>query len=134
MFEPSIEQNIQRRMKLESQLRIDAERSGFNFYAQPKVDRNERHSGAELLVRWTTLDFGAVSPDEFIPMAEQTDAIELLGRQALQVAARLSKLLEEIGRPLPLAVNLSPRQLRNPEFAQIADRRLSELQGRSWLD
>ena len=120
MFEPSIEQNIQRRMKLESQLRIDAERSGFNFFAQPKVDRNQRHSGAELLVRWTTVDFGAVSPEEFIPMAEQTDAIELLGRQALQVAARLSQLLQEIGRPLPLAVNLSPRQLRNPEFAQIA--------------
>ncbi len=120
MFEPSIEENIQRRMKLESQLRIDAERSAFNFYAQPKVDRQERQSGAELLVRWTTLDFGAVSPDEFIPMAEQTDAIELLGRQALRAAARLSKQLVEIGRPLPLAVNLSPRQLRNPEFALIA--------------
>lgn len=120
LFEPEIEEQVQRRIKLESQLRIDAERHGFDFYAQPKVDRNRRQSGAELLVRWTTADFGAVSPAEFIPMAEQSGAIDTLGRQALHVAATIGSALIDIGVPLPIAVNLSPRQLRNPSFVRSA--------------
>lgn len=120
IFEPEIEESLQRRTQLETQLRVAAERAGFNFYAQPKVDREERQSGAELLVRWMTIDFGAVSPAEFIPLAEQTGVIDLLGRQALHVAAELGNTLKEIGKPLPLAVNLSPRQLQNPSFCRGA--------------
>ena len=75
---------------------------------------------AELLVRWSTRDFGVVSPAEFIPMAEQTGAIELLGRQALHSAARLAAELRERGRSMPVAVNLSPKQLLNTSFERIA--------------
>ena len=120
LFEPEIEEGAMRRVRLQSLLRIDAERGAFTFVAQPKVDVQRRTTGAELLVRWLTRDFGMVSPVEFIPMAEQTGAIELLGRQALQSAAHLAAELVRIGRPLPVAVNLSPRQLLNASFERIA--------------
>ena len=120
MFEPEIEEGAMRRVRLQSLLRIDAERSGFTFVAQPKYDRDRQPVGAELLVRWSTRDFGVVSPAEFIPMAEQTGAIELLGRQALHSAARLAAELRERGRSMPVAVNLSPKQLLNTSFERIA--------------
>ena len=119
-FEPAIEEGAMRRVRLQSLLRIDAERSGFSFVAQPKVDALQRPTGAELLVRWNTRDFGMVSPVEFIPMAEQTGAIELLGRQALHSAAHLAARLRDAGHHLPVAVNLSPRQLLNSSFERIA--------------
>lgn len=120
MFEPAIEAGAMRRVRMQSQLRIDAERSGFNFVVQPKVNARRETTGAELLVRWSTDVFGAVSPAEFIPIAEQSGAIELLGRQALHSAARLAAELRRIGRPMPIAVNLSPRQLLNTSFERIA--------------
>ena len=120
MFEPEIEEGAMRRVRLQSLLRIDAERSGFTFVAQPKYDRDRQPVGAELLVRWSTRDFGNVSPAEFIPMAEQSGAIELLGRQALHSAARLAAQLRQHGVNLPVAVNLSPRQLLNSSFERIA--------------
>ena len=120
IFEPEIEEGAMRRVRLQSLLRIDAERSGFAFVAQPKVNADRRAVGAELLVRWSTRDFGNVSPAEFIPMAEQSGAIELLGRQALHSAARLAAQLRQHGVNLPVAVNLSPRQLLNSSFERIA--------------
>jgi len=120
LFEAQIEEGAMRRVRLQSLLRIDAERGAFSFAAQSKVDAERRVTGAELLARWRTRDFGVVSPAEFIPMAEQTGAIELLGRQALHSAAHLAAELTRIGRPLPVAVNLSPRQLLNSSFERIA--------------
>jgi diguanylate cyclase (GGDEF)-like protein/PAS domain S-box-containing protein len=120
LYDPAIEEGAMRKVRLQSLLRIDAERSGFTFVAQPKVDANQQPTGAELLVRWNTQDFGSVSPVEFIPMAEQSGAIELLGRQALHSAARLAAELNKLGRPLPVAVNLSPKQLLNPSFERLA--------------
>jgi len=120
LFEAQIEEGAMRRVRLQSLLRIDAERGAFSFAAQSKVDAERKVTGAELLARWRTRDFGVVSPAEFIPMAEQTGAIELLGRQALHSAAHLAAELTRIGRPLPVAVNLSPRQLLNSSFERIA--------------
>ena len=120
MFEPEIEQGAIRRVRLQSLLRIDAERNGFKFVVQPKVDAQGQPIGAEMLVRWETRDFGMVSPVEFIPMAEQNGAIELLGRQALHSAARLAAQLQSQGVRLPIAVNLSPRQLMNASFERLA--------------
>ncbi len=121
IFDPAIEEGAVRRVKLQSLLRVDAERNAFTFVAQPKFDRAGRHTSAEVLVRWNTREFGAVSPAEFIPIAEQSGTIELLGRHALHMAAHLAKQVEEVvGRPLPIAVNLSPRQLRFSGFERLA--------------
>ncbi|NDY90169.1 putative bifunctional diguanylate cyclase/phosphodiesterase [Ideonella livida] len=120
LYEPALEQGALRRVRLQGLLRVDAERSAFQFVAQPKVDAQGRHTGAELLMRWQTREFGAVSPAEFIPIAEQTGAIELLGRQALHTAARLARDVERLDGRVKVAVNLSPRQLQGSSFERLA--------------
>lgn len=113
-YDAGLEDDVQRRVRLFSLLRADAERNGFAFVAQPKVDRDGLAVGAELLMRWPTEAFGPVSPVEFIPMAEKLGLIGLMGRHALHAAARLAARCQAAGQSLPVAVNLSPKQLLQP--------------------
>ena len=70
--------------------------------------------GGVPLMRWTTEAFGSVSPVEFIPLAEKVGLIQLMGRHAAHAAAQLAASCLELGYSLPVAVNLSPRQLQQP--------------------
>jgi diguanylate cyclase (GGDEF)-like protein len=113
-FDSSLDNDAQRRVRMVSLLRVDTDRNGFRFVAQPKVDALGRPVGAELLMRWTTEAFGSVSPVEFIPLAEKVGLIQLMGRHAAHAAAQLAASCAELGFLLPVAVNLSPRQLLQP--------------------
>jgi len=113
-FDTSLDSDAQRRVRMTSLLRIDTDRNGFRFVAQPKVDAQGHPMGAELLMRWTTEAFGTVSPVEFIPLAEKVGLIQIMGRHAAHAAAHLAAQSAELGYPLPVAVNLSPKQLLQP--------------------
>ena len=113
-FDSSLDDGAQRRVRMIGLLRIDTQRNGFHFVAQPKVDATGRPVGAELLMRWTTEAFGSVSPVEFIPLAERVGLIQLMGHHAAQAAAQLAAGCAELGHHLPVAVNLSPKQLLEP--------------------
>ncbi|MEY8688508.1 MAG: putative bifunctional diguanylate cyclase/phosphodiesterase [Leptothrix sp. (in: b-proteobacteria)] len=113
-FDESMAVDALRRVRMLSLLRIDAERNAFSFAAQPKVDRFGRAVGAELLMRWPTEAFGQVSPVEFIPLAEKVGLISLMGRHAIHAAAHLAARAARAGLQLPVAVNLSPKQLQQP--------------------
>ncbi len=113
-FDSSLDSDAQRRVRMTSLLRIDTDRNGFRFVAQPKVDACGKPVGAELLMRWTTEAFGSVSPVEFIPLAEKVGLIQLMGRHAAHAAAQLAAACAEQGHALPVAVNLSPKQLQQP--------------------
>jgi EAL domain-containing protein (putative c-di-GMP-specific phosphodiesterase class I) len=115
-FDSSMDIDAQRRVRMISLLRIDTDRNGFRFVAQPKVDASGRAVGAELLMRWTTEAFGSVSPVEFIPLAEKVGLIKMMGRHAAYAAAQLASNCAEMGFELPVAVNLSPKQLLEPEL------------------
>ncbi|OYU99005.1 MAG: GGDEF domain-containing protein [Burkholderiales bacterium PBB5] len=122
MYEPALDEGAQRCSRLQSLLRIDAERNAFTFVAQPKVNAAGQLTGAELLMRWTTEAYGPVSPAEFIPMAEKIGVIDLMGRHALHAAARMAAALRALGSQGTVAVNLSPQQLLRPDLERIAMR------------
>ena len=113
-FDSSLDNDAQRRVRMTSLLRIDTDRNGFRFVAQPKVDASGKPVGAELLMRWTTEAFGSVSPVEFIPLAEKVGLIGMIGRHAMHAAAQLASESARVGHALPVAVNLSPKQLLQP--------------------
>lgn len=98
------------RLQLESAMRVALEQGGFSVAFQPKVDHRRQIVGAEALARWHTADFGTVTPDRFIPIAEETGLIvpltDIILRKAFAAASKWSRML---GRPLNVAVNLSPR-------------------------
>ena len=114
VFEPALDDVVQRRVRMSSLLRIDSDRNAFHFVAQPKVDAQGHAVGAELLMRWNTEAFGAVSPIEFIPLAEKTGLIQMMGRHAAHAAAQLAAACVAAGHALPVAVNLAAGQLQQP--------------------
>lgn len=83
--------------------------------------------GVEALVRWDDPVHGAIMPSEFIPIAEESGLIVPLGEWVLTEALRQNRLWQEAGRPaLPISVNLSPRQFRQPGLAANIRRILLE--------
>lgn len=117
---------------------FEAVRNGeFLLHYQPVVDATTRRIvGFEALMRWQHPELGLVSPVRFIPMAESNGLINLLGAWALKTACvQIQEFSECAGRPLYIAVNVSPRQFRNGQFLQVMDEalQLSGLDGSQLL-
>lgn len=99
----------------------------FSVHYQPQVElSNGRIIGFEALLRWNSA-LGAVSPAEFIPIAEECGAIHSIGEWVLREACLQLKSWREEGRPdIRVSVNVSAKQFRDPEFAQKVERILIE--------
>lgn len=115
VFTAALGDQSRRRATLEAGLRDAIERNQLALHWQPKMNISDgRLVGAEGLLRWQHPDLGAVSPGEFIPIAEQCGLIEQLGEWALRDACRAS---QGPLQGLILAVNVSPLQLRDGQFS-----------------
>jgi diguanylate cyclase (GGDEF)-like protein len=116
-------------MSLENDIRRGLAGGEFHMFYQPTFDlRTKQLFGFEALLRWNHPSRGAVSPAEFIPVAEESGSIFELGAFALtracQEMADLQRAHPEAG-PLVLTVNLSPRQFARQGLAEQIDRALS---------
>ena len=121
-FEAAMQESVQARLALEQDLHQAIGRQQLRVFLQPQVDCNGSLVGAEALVRWQHPVRGLISPSAFIPIAEESGLIIALGEWVLTEAAHLLKEFDDLGRPLRLAVNVSPRQFRHPRFvAQVCD-------------
>jgi len=121
-FDPAMQAMVTARANLEKDLRRALEQNQFKLYFQSQVYRNGQIVGAEVLLRWQHPERGLVSPLEFIPLAEQTNLILPIGQWVLETACAQLKVWEgsSQARHLQLAVNVSARQFRHPDFvAQI---------------
>ncbi|MCW7538010.1 PAS-domain containing protein [Aquabacterium sp. A7-Y] len=100
------------RLALETGLRNALARGEFSLHYQAKVGlRNEDITGVEALLRWHSAELGAVSPMQFIPVAEQTGMIVPIGRWVLQTACEQNVAWQREGLPpMCMAVNISARQ------------------------
>lgn len=107
------------RMKLEGALRNAVERDELVLFYQPLVDNQKNILGMEALLRWRHPELGLVPPDQFIPVAEETGAIVPIGTWVLEAACRKVKEWQTKGHEkLFVAVNLSPRQFREPDLVE----------------
>ncbi len=98
-------------------LRLAIERGELAVHYQPKIDvRLGRISGAEALLRWQHPQRGAVSPAEFMPIAEQTGLIAALTDHVLDQVLRQLRAWTDTGFVLPVAVNVSVRNFADPAF------------------
>jgi len=118
-----LNQIVQDRFVLESALQGAIEHNELTVVYQPKVDATARVRGFEALVRWNSAGQGLVTPDRFIPLAEETGQILAIGEQVLYAACRAAATWPLIdGQALSVAVNLSARQLKEPGLpAVVAD-------------
>jgi diguanylate cyclase (GGDEF)-like protein/PAS domain S-box-containing protein len=106
------------RLGLENQLRQALEREEFVLHYQPKINLvSGELTGAEALIRWNNPHTGLVAPGRFIPILEQTGLIQEVGRWALRTAiAQYLRWLADDLPAVPIAVNVSPLQLRHRGF------------------
>ncbi|WP_238552226.1 EAL domain-containing protein [Herminiimonas sp. CN] len=117
-FDPRMQASITARANLEKDLREGLRKSQFQLYYQPQVDAAGCIIGAEALVRWQHPRRGLVAPDVFIALAEETSLILPIGQWVLETAC--NQLLAWAANPdkahLTVAVNVSARQLHQPDF------------------
>jgi len=112
-YHPDMTHKARAQLKLESDLRDAIHDGTLALHYQPKVTLDGlRLCGFEALVRWNHPDRGAISPAEFVPLAEETGLIIDLGRWVLNEACRQVASWTAAGLPVvPIAVNVSAKQL-----------------------
>lgn len=117
-FTDAMNQEVSRRFALEEQLHLALERREFTVFYQPQIEVSSgRILGAEALLRWSNPVLGNVSPEEFIPIAERSGIIIPLGQYVLTEAIKnTAHWQRESYQSFRIAVNLSPRQFRDPEL------------------
>ena len=118
----------ERRAGLRQRLHRALERGEFALHYQPQVGCADGVIfGVEALLRWNDAQLGAVSPGQFIPVAEETGLIVPLGEWVLREACRQCRQWLDAGlAPLRMAVNLSPRQFRQKDLARRVGAILAE--------
>lgn len=116
-----------RRLSLESGLRRAIEREEFVVHFQPKVNINTwQLAGAEALIRWNHPEKGLISPVEFIPLAEESGLISPIGEWVLRTSCvQLREWIRSVPA-LALSINISARQLQDPNFFSVVMSTLDE--------
>lgn len=120
-FTPEINQYIVERIDLESRLRHALTRDDLYLVYQPIIDsRTGGLVSVEALLRWNDEELGAVPPDRFITVAEETGLIVLIGEWVMRTACLQARQWREEGVELQrMQVNISGRQVQGPEFVDI---------------
>ncbi|MGB6154394.1 MAG: EAL domain-containing protein, partial [Castellaniella sp.] len=103
---------------LEHDLAVAIENKRLTLYIQPQFAADGQAVGAELLARWQHPVHGPISPAEFIPIAEARGVLEALTRQFLRNACQTILSLQALDRLHPVSLNISPKTLLDPGFAQ----------------
>jgi diguanylate cyclase (GGDEF)-like protein len=118
-YAPQMNASVAQALHLENRMRGALEREEFVLHYQPKVELGTgRIVGLEALIRWQDPETGLVPPAQFIPLLEETGLILQVGRWAMREAARTAAALRAKGLPpVRIAVNVSPIQLRQKDFA-----------------
>jgi diguanylate cyclase (GGDEF)-like protein len=124
----AMDEAAQRRFKVDVCLRSALEREEFEVFFQPKLDLNNGMiSSAEALIRWNNEELGFVSPDEFIPIAEDNGLIVPMGEWVLKTACEQTQHWIKSGFAInKVAVNISALQFVRPEFLSVIKKILAE--------
>jgi len=119
-FTEEMNRKAQYRLKMENALRKALDRQELAVYYQPLVTESRRIVGVEALLRWHHPDMGVILPSDFIRITEETGIIVAVGQWVLQQACAQTKRWHDMGfADLFVSVNLSARQLYEPDFEQM---------------
>lgn len=113
----STEIDLLAQMQLEIDLREALSRNQLEIHYQPQFTLYEdKIVGFEALLRWNHPTLGTIPPLRFIPVAEATDLILSIGAWVLKQSALQAKAWRDLGYPINVSVNVSPRQFESPDF------------------
>jgi PAS domain S-box-containing protein len=116
-FEPAMAQQSKEKLHFSASLRRAVKRQEFELHFQPIAHfPSLRASGLEALIRWPQSDGSYIFPSSFIPLCEESGLIVPLGQWVLEQAAKASRELKDAGFDLPIAINVSPTELRSRDL------------------
>ena len=115
-------------IKLESELRNAIKNQEFVLYFQPQLNlKDGKIEHIEALIRWNHPKLGLINPMTFIPLAEETGLIMPIGEWTIKEACRINKAWQQAGYdPITVAVNISAKQFRHQDVAQVISDALRE--------
>jgi diguanylate cyclase (GGDEF)-like protein/PAS domain S-box-containing protein len=130
IFDESFRAGVVARLQTEQDLRRALERDEFRLHYQPLIDLESGFTvGVEALLRWQHPERGLIPPLDFIPLAEETGLIVPIGAWVVREACRQARTWREAEpnrQALRIAVNLSARQLAQPDLADLVAEALEE--------
>jgi diguanylate cyclase (GGDEF)-like protein len=117
-----------RKRLLEAGLHHALARNEMELVYQPQISMSTgKVTGVEALLRWNSSRLGTVMPAEFIPLAEESGLIVPIGEWVLRTACRCGKELQlDMGEPLTIAVNISPRQFQHDSLPRVIREAIAE--------
>ena len=129
-FTQEMQINLERNLKIVNAMRHALERNEMQVHYQPQVSATDgRTIGAEALLRWNHPELGAISPGEFIPIAESSGQIVAIGEWVLRTAIHQMKTWQNDGlAPMIIAVNLSAIQFKQANLIEMVTGILNEAQ------
>lgn len=118
MYEQGLRDKYLKDINIENLLRSAIKRGEIYLNYQPQVElKNEKIVGAEALIRWNSHEMGMVYPNQFIPIAENTDMIIPIGKWVIEESCKnLSLWRKEYNRDITIAVNISPIQFKKSDM------------------
>ena len=123
VFDPVMKHDANERLDIENELHHSIEREDFEVYYLPIIDlTTSRIAGFESLIRWKHPRLGSISPDQFIPIAEETGMIKEIGRQVFQKSCTQFVLWQsKIPQfdELSLSVNISSIEIHQSDFVEM---------------
>jgi diguanylate cyclase (GGDEF)-like protein len=120
VFDEALRTRIMERLDLENGLRRALQRDELRVYYQPEVSAAQgRMVAVEALVRWEHPERGLLQPSEFVPLAEETGLIIDIGEWVLNEACRQIAEWRKAGADIDVAVNMSARQLTQPDVVDV---------------
>jgi len=127
-FDPKLHASLEHRLAIESELRKALPENQLKLYFQAQVTHQDQVLSAEVLLRWEHPQRGFVSPEEFIPIAEETGLILPIGNWVLITACQQLKAWEanHLTNHLSLSVNVSAREFGQPDFVEQVCKVLDE--------
>ncbi|UZP66840.1 EAL domain-containing protein [Desulfovibrio mangrovi] len=123
LYTPYLNERVQRRLQLESDIRKGLQEGAFLVHYQPKVDiRSGSYTGMEALLRWEHPEGLLLSPGDFLGVAEETGLVVQMGELVMEEACKMTQRLVKAGiAPLRCSVNLSPQQFQQPNLLRRID-------------
>ncbi|MBP6058441.1 MAG: EAL domain-containing protein [Nitrosomonas sp.] len=116
-YSEELQHAADRRLLIYNGLQTAVRNAELELYVQPIVDAQSGvYVSAEALLRWRSRELGPIPPDEFIPLAEETGLIGMIGNWVIEEACRVQRAWLDRGIDLHLSVNVSARQLLEPGF------------------
>ena len=131
-FDPEMQAMLEQRMELEEDLYLAVESGELEVHYQPQVDSGGQLVSAEALLRWRHPRRGLISPDDFIPLAEENGLILPIGLWALETTCvQIKAWSDNPAMPaFQVAVNVSARQFQQPDFTD----RVEQVLARTGID